>query len=212
MQVEARAYPAPLQECVPIWITTSGNASTWERAAEAGTNVLTALLQQSIEDIGERVVVYRAALAQHGFDPQECIVTLMLHTFVWNDAKLVYQKVHDPLLHYMQTHMDIFRQVSHATGAGHAIKQLNADDRLALAEFAFQRYFRYNGLFGTPDSCQSMLNRLQSIGVDEIACLMDLGIDTDTLLESLHYLNQLREYHQQSGWLVFLVQRGDLYV
>ncbi|HET8841910.1 MAG TPA: LLM class flavin-dependent oxidoreductase, partial [Ktedonobacteraceae bacterium] len=199
IQVQAQAYPAPLQERLPIWITSSGNAGTWLRAAEIGANVLTALLQQSIEELEAKVAAYRAARAQHGLDPEEGIVTLMLHTFVWNDPALVYQKVREPLLTYMQNHMDIYQQIAHTTGESPAIEQLTSEDRLALADFAFQKYFHHNGLFGTPESCQTMLSRLQSVGVNEVACLMDFGIDTDTLLESLQYLNQLRESHQGSS-------------
>jgi hypothetical protein len=123
----------------------------------------------------------------------------MLHTFVWDDPELVYQKVHDPLLAYMKTHLDLYAQIAKATGRGHDAERFTEDDREVLAEHAFTRYFNNNGLFGTPHSCQAILHRLQHIGVNEIACLMDFGIDTQTLLASLHYINQTREYHQQAS-------------
>lgn len=195
IQVDARAYPAPFNSKAPIWITSTGNPDTWLKAGEIGANVLTALLQQSVEEVAEKVALYRAARAKHGHDPDAGIVSLMLHTFVWNDEAMVYQKIHDPLLAYMQTHMDMRKQMATVMGQGREAERFTKDDQAVLAEHAFSRYFNNNGLFGTPQTSQSMLRRLQRIGVNEIACLMDFGIDTETLLESLQYLNQARESH-----------------
>jgi natural product biosynthesis luciferase-like monooxygenase protein len=199
MHVDVQSFPRPFRVDVPIWITSSGSAETWQHAGEIGANVLTALLQQSIEDIAEKVALYRAARARHGHDPESGIVSLMLHTFVWDDPELVYQKVHDPLLAYMKTHMDLYKQIARATGRGRDAERFTEDDQAVLAEHAFARYFNNNGLFGTPDSCQEILYRLQRIGINEIACLMDFGIDTQTILASLHYINQMREQHQQAS-------------
>jgi acyl-CoA synthetase (AMP-forming)/AMP-acid ligase II len=38
-----------------------------------------------------------------------------------------------------------------------------------------------------------MVERLKEIGVDEIACLIDFGVDSASVLESLRYLNEIRE-------------------
>jgi natural product biosynthesis luciferase-like monooxygenase protein len=195
IEVDAQTYPAPFNGDVPIWITSTGNPDTWLKAGEIGANILTALLQQSVEEVSEKVALYRAARAQHGHDPETGIVTLMLHTFIWNEAAMVYQKIHDPLLAYMQTHLDMRKQMAKAMGKERDAERFTADDQAVLAEMAFSRYFNNNGLFGTPQTCQQMLRRLQYAGVDEIACLMDFGIDTETLLESLRYLSQAREAH-----------------
>jgi natural product biosynthesis luciferase-like monooxygenase protein len=193
--VEAHSYPVPINTDVPIWITSTGNPDTWLKAGEIGANILTALLQQSVEEVAEKVALYRAARSRHGHDPDTGVVTLMLHTFVWNEETMVYQKIHDPLLAYMQTHMDMRKQMAKAVGRGRDAERFTADDQKVLAEHAFSRYFNNNGLFGTPQTCQQMLRRLQAIGVDEIACLLDFGVDTQTVLESLQYLNQARESH-----------------
>ena len=51
----------------------------------------------------------------------------------------------------------------------------------------------YQGLFGTPDSCQGMIEDLKAIGIDEIGCLIDYGLPTEMVLAHLPYLNQARE-------------------
>jgi hypothetical protein len=38
-----------------------------------------------------------------------------------------------------------------------------------------------------------MVERLKAIGVDEVACLIDFGIDVDSVLESLEHLAVLRD-------------------
>ncbi len=46
---------------------------------------------------------------------------------------------------------------------------------------------------GTMDSCLAMTDRLQAIGVDEVACLIDFGVDSETVLAALPLLDELRE-------------------
>jgi len=38
-----------------------------------------------------------------------------------------------------------------------------------------------------------MIDRLKSIGVDEVACLIDFGVDFDSVISSLQYLDIVRE-------------------
>jgi hypothetical protein len=37
------------------------------------------------------------------------------------------------------------------------------------------------------------------MGVDEVACFIDFGVDTDSVIESLTYLNQLKESSKTSS-------------
>jgi acyl-CoA synthetase (AMP-forming)/AMP-acid ligase II len=63
----------------------------------------------------------------------------------------------------------------------------------ALLEHAFARYFETSGLFGTPARCLAMVERLRAIGVDEVACPIDFGVDAATVLNHLRHLDVLRE-------------------
>src|SRR5436305_3642974 len=47
-------------------------------------------------------------------------------------------------------------------------------------------------LFGTAETCAPLITQLRAAGVDEIACQMDFGVDSDLVLKSLPYLNMLR--------------------
>jgi len=47
-------------------------------------------------------------------------------------------------------------------------------------------------------SCQPLLDRLEAAGVNEIACLVDFGVDEDLVLSSLKYLKQLKDERHQA--------------
>src|ERR1043165_10141775 len=47
------------------------------------------------------------------------------------------------------------------------------------------------GLCGTPASCLRMIDRLRDAGVDEVACLIDFGVDFDSVMASLKFLEQV---------------------
>ena len=53
-----------------------------------------------------------------------------------------------------------------------------------------------NGLFGTVESCADRLRQLQTLGVDEVACMVDFGIATPQLRESMQHLDRLRKLIQ----------------
>ena len=52
---------------------------------------------------------------------------------------------------------------------------------------------RGKALIGTPESCAAVVEHLREIGVDEIGCFIDFGVDTDAVLASLPALDRLRE-------------------
>jgi hypothetical protein len=55
----------------------------------------------------------------------------------------------------------------------------------AILDFAFLRYFEDSGLFGTVEDAVARVEQLKEIGVDEIACLVDFGVDSEVVLSSL---------------------------
>jgi natural product biosynthesis luciferase-like monooxygenase protein len=194
-EIELRIFPKPINPELPIWLTCSGGPEMFEKAGELGFHVLTALLTQSIEEVTPKIQLYRDSLARHGHDPQSGKVTMMMHTFIGEDPEYVLQKVRAPLTKYLKSHLNLIE-----TGAQSLNLEINIqehDDRERyrdqMAAFAFERYYRTSSLIGTPTSCLKMIERLKAIGVDEVACLIDFGVDVDSVLESLEHLVVLRE-------------------
>lgn len=197
--VPVRVYPQPRQPDLATWITCSGKRQSFIRAGEHGANVLTSLLAQGETELAEKIAAYRDARARHGHDPVTGHVTLMLHTFVGDDLEDVRRIVRAPFIEYLESSMDLWWKGWKASGRLddlQSLDDLHPEDREELLAQAFERYFQTNALFGVPRTCAPLVTSLQKAGVDEIACLIDFGIDLDTTIHGLHALDVLRKQHQ----------------
>jgi natural product biosynthesis luciferase-like monooxygenase protein/amino acid adenylation domain-containing protein len=195
-EIEVGIYPKPIQPELPIWITAGGAPETFIKAGELGANVLTHLLGQTLEDVAEKINLYRRTLAEHGHDPQAGRVTLMLHTFIGHDKEAVREKIRTPFLNYLHSSVDLISNLFKTLNWSIDLKQMSPQDADDLMVYAFNRYFESSALFGTPESCQQMTERLKEIGVDEVACLIDFGVDADSVLAALPALNELKNLAQ----------------
>ena len=189
-EVELRTLPKPVQPRLPIWITSGGNPETWERAGQIGANVLATLAGYSFEDLAQQIALYRASLTRHGHDARAAQVTLMVHTFVGKNNELVKETVRAPLGNYLRGYIRQFQNTNVD------VASLTEKDLDALTSRAFEHYFETSTLLGTQDKCAELIERLTQAGADEIACLLDFGVDVDSVLASLPYLNELREHYQ----------------
>jgi natural product biosynthesis luciferase-like monooxygenase protein/thioester reductase-like protein len=191
--IEVRVLPRPIQPELPFWLTAAGNPETFRAAGAMGANVLTHLLGQRLEDLEAKIRVFREARAAGGHDRGR--VTLMLHAFLGEDLDAVRAKVRGPFMAYLASSADLMKNIAVEAGVDVNAKTFTEDDRSALLEFAFDRYFATSGLFGTPDMALTMAERLAAMGVDELACLIDFGIDDDSVMESLAVLDDVRRAH-----------------
>ncbi|WP_373635707.1 MupA/Atu3671 family FMN-dependent luciferase-like monooxygenase [Yoonia sp. SS1-5] len=194
--------PRPVSKKIPMWVTTAGNPATWAQAGEVGANVLTHLLGQSIDEVGEKIKVYHDALRKAGHDPKDHKVTLMLHTFLADDREKARDIAREPMKDYLRAAAGLIKQYAWAfpafkkpEGAANPMDidlgSLEPDELEAILDFAFLRYFDDSGLFGTVDDAVARVEALKKIGVDEVACLIEYGIDTKTVLDGLRPLAQV---------------------
>jgi len=201
---EARIYPPSIQKEPPIWITTAGNIDTFRSAGEGGFNVLTNLLGQSIEDLTNKIAAYREGRKAKGHQG-DGNVSVMVHTFVGKDVDEVREIVRKPFSNYLKTSFDLvkiapwafpaFKQPSKtaASDASFDADSLTSEDMDALIDHAFERYFETAGIFGTPSSVLPLIDQLKTAGIDEVACLIDFGVDNDIVLDNLQHLNTMRQ-------------------
>jgi natural product biosynthesis luciferase-like monooxygenase protein/amino acid adenylation domain-containing protein/non-ribosomal peptide synthase protein (TIGR01720 family) len=202
--VEVHIRPSPLQRELPIWLTAAGNPDTFRDAGRMGAGVLTHLLGQRWEELRERIDLYREAWREAGH-PGEGHVTLMLHTFVGHDVERVRETVEGPLRRYLGSSADLMRGLGRTLGVDLDPKSVRPEDLDALVERAFTRFFESGGLFGTPRSCREQIARIDALGVDEVACLIDFGVDTDTVLAHLPALDAVRQRCERD----FMLQGRD---
>ncbi|NOT07448.1 MAG: LLM class flavin-dependent oxidoreductase, partial [Gemmatimonadales bacterium] len=201
--VEVRILPRPVQPELPFWLTSAGSPDTFAAAGRIGAYVLTHLLGQSVDELVEKLAMYRTAWRESGH-PGEGHVTLMLHAFVGDDPESVRNTVQRPLIEYLRSSVSLIKQYAWSfpafkkrpgtdTSSGVDLATLTDDEMDALLEHSFGRYYESSGLFGTPESCLAMVDRLKEIGIDEIACLIDFGVASERVLEHLEHLNTLRK-------------------
>ncbi|KAA2256063.1 LLM class flavin-dependent oxidoreductase [Solihabitans fulvus] len=185
--------PRPVQETLPLWMTTSGNPATWEAAGRLRTGVLGATVGQSRDELAEKIAIYRTACAtapdQHGTGPNGR-VTLMAHTYVGVDDEQAQRLAAAPLTTYLKSYV---RQTSANKSADKRTAELTDEQTSLLAEFAFRRYLTWGALLGSAETCRKSLADLRDLGVDEIACFIDFGLGLDEVLAGLHRLAELRK-------------------
>jgi natural product biosynthesis luciferase-like monooxygenase protein/amino acid adenylation domain-containing protein len=190
--VPIKIYPQPIQPDVPIWLTSSGNPETFRQAGEMGMNLLTHLLGQSIDELAEKIALYRQARQEHGHSGAGH-VTLMLHTFIGTESAAVREKVRQPFSSYLRSSVGLIGTLARSLGYNSDLKNVTEDDLEVILAHAFDRYYETSGLMGTVSTCLPMVEQLKEIGVDEVACLIDFGVDEDEVLASLHELAKLKE-------------------
>ncbi|MFT7136203.1 MAG: natural product biosynthesis luciferase-like monooxygenase protein, partial [Akkermansiaceae bacterium] len=191
--------PRPVSNKLNVWVTTAGNPETWKEAGTNGCNVLTHLLGQSVDEVAEKIVIYHDALRAAGHNPNDFIVTLMLHSFLSDTRDHAREVARVPMKDYLRAAAGLIKQYAWAFPAFKKPKgvenpmqidlgSLDDDEMDGILEFAFERYFNDSGLFGTVEDAIERVREVKAIGVTEVACLIDYGIDVDLVLEGLRPL------------------------
>ncbi len=195
--VDVRIVPRPVQKEVPIWITSAANPETFREAGAMGANVLTHLLGQTVEALEGKIATYREARAAAGH-PGCGTVSLMLHTLVGDSDEEVHDLAREPMKRYLGASLNL--------AAAHlaSVPFLKDPSRIDLAaltpdlvdetlEASFEKYFHMGSLMGSFEKCLETVARMEEIGVDEIACLIDFGLDPAVVSEGLENLGVVRK-------------------
>lgn len=195
-KVEVKILPRPVQRELPVWLTAAGNPETFRLAGEIGANLLTHLLGQSIDELAEKIAIYRESWQRAKHGPGQGHVTLMLHTFVGEDFEVVREKVRQPFGNYLKSSVGLVQNMRRSLGYDLSA-DLSAEDLDLITAKAFDRYFETSGLMGTAETCLAMVDRLKGIGVDEVGCLIDFGLDHDSVMTGLKHLNVLKDLSRE---------------
>ena len=195
-EIQVHTLPRPIQADVPIWITAAANPETFQQAGEMGVNLLTHLLGQSINELADKITIYRDAWKSAGHKDTGAI-TLMLHTLIADSDDEVHDLVREPMKKYLASSLNL--AAAHPESVPFlknpkdmVTEELTPDTVDQVLEASFEKYFHMSGLFGSYEKCLDMVDKVEEIGVDEIACLIDFGVDEKTVLSSLENLNVVR--------------------
>jgi natural product biosynthesis luciferase-like monooxygenase protein len=196
-----KTYPRPIQPHLPCWVTTSGSPDTWLKAGEFGMNVMGSLTDRA--ELRANIARYRQARAAHGHDPLSGKVCIMLHTFLGQDNAKVKETVRGPMRDYLKTFL--VQKMNHQKARG--IDQQVPENALqSLLDMAFDDFFDNKSLLGTPEKCASLVTQLRADGVSEVACLVNFGLDADTIVAGFLHLVQLKNHFQPT---IEIEEQGD---
>jgi natural product biosynthesis luciferase-like monooxygenase protein len=179
-------YPRPVQAELPVWVTAAVSADTFQRAGTIGAGLLTHLVGQELEELQERIALYRRAWRAAGHDG-DGHVTLMVHAFLADDIADARSAAQDAFCDYLENFADVVSLMDPTAER----ESLSPDDLRVLSIRGFERYFARDSLMGTPETATAFLKRLAAVGVDEVACLVDFGIEPSAVLSSLKLLAEL---------------------
>ncbi|WP_298511894.1 non-ribosomal peptide synthetase [uncultured Kordia sp.] len=191
-EIDVEVFPKPIQKEIPIWVTTGGNPETYAEAGKIGANILTHLLGQTLDQLQENIKVYKKALSENGHSVKDAKISLMLHTYIGEDIDEVKELVREPFKSYLKSSLGLIGNMLKEFRDGENTN-LHEDDLNNLVDLAFERYWQDSALIGTQESVANMLQKIQLIGVNEIACLVDFGLDKDVVVNGLEQLNEVRK-------------------
>ncbi len=187
-EIEVAIYPKPIQEELPIWVTSAGSLKSYSRAGSGGFGLLTHLLGQTFSELQEKIQQYQAYRVSGGFQTKGN-VSLMMHTFIGQDQERVRGLVKEPLSEYLLQSAELGIPVelrSQWDSADASLKKL-------MIEQAFDRYFDSSALMGTSDICTNIIKKVEKMGVTDICCLIDFGLSSDDVISSLELLAVIKD-------------------
>jgi natural product biosynthesis luciferase-like monooxygenase protein len=186
--VPISVYPRPVQRELNVWLLVTSSDDGFIHAGRQGYNVFTMLYGNNLDVMQKKIALYRNARREAGLDPQAGTVTLMLHTLLLEDRARVLRAVEAPFRSYIKSSLDAHVATLVAQRGG---DMPDETERAKMLDYAYERYTRTGAIFGTVADGQDMVAQAKAAGVDEIACLVDFGVDYEIVLESLDHLETL---------------------
>lgn len=180
---EISIRPQPVQSPVPIWVAAV-RPESFERAARAGRQFMSAPQITPIDKSRENYDLYRRVYVQSGHDPAKVVLPMQRPVFVAATAEQAY---HEPRNAYM---FYIARNAAQMAGAGAGGKTYDfyekAQRHLASVEYD-DLYKKGLLLFAEPTQLTDQIRHLQKeLGLTDLICWMNIGgIEHELVVQSM---------------------------
>lgn len=187
-QIAIGVHPRPVQPELKVWFLVTQSDQGFIHAGRQGYNVFTMLYGNNLDAMRGKIALYRDARRQAGLDPAAGTVTLMLHTLVLEDRARVADVVEGPFKAYIKSSLEAHLKAVVDQKGG---TPLGEAEKAKVLDYAYQRYFKTGAIFGTVEEGRQIVDQAIAAGVDEIACLVDFGVDYSVVRQSLPHLQRL---------------------
>jgi len=194
--VVLRTFPRPKQEQVPIWLTVVNNPDSYQKAGELGLNILTNLMGQSLEDLANNIRLYRQAYAAHGHDLSQARITVLIHTYLEDNAEQAIEEARKPMCDYLLSSIHLFQKMASGLGPVQDINRASKEDKDFIVNKAYEKYVATSALIGSAATVEPIVDVMLQMGVTELACFIDFGVNAQKVLDSLPHINKLKDVYQ----------------
>lgn len=186
--VTVKLFPQPKQRELPVWMTCI-HKDSYAEAGRRGLSVLGYLMNQTVDELADKIAAYREGRRSAGLDPAAGHVTTLLYTYLAESVEQARQTARKPLCDYLRSYLDnsqkkIEKQIGQM--------EVDEEDVDYLTNRSCDDYFNGKSIIGTTESCAAVVDRLKKIGVDEIGCFVDFGVASVDVLESLKHVTALK--------------------
>jgi len=188
-QLTVKLFPLPMQRELSVWLTCI-HKDSYAEAGRKGLNVLGYLMNQTVDELAEKIAAYREGRRSVGLDPAAGHVTTLLYTYLDESVEKARETARGPLCDYLRSYLDnsqkkIEKQIGQM--------EVDQEDVDYLTNRSCNDYFNGKSLIGTAESCAAVVEKLKSIGVDEIGCFVDFGVGAADVLRSLKQVVTLKD-------------------
>ncbi len=180
-------HPLPRQKELPIWATCI-HKEAYADAGKRGLSVLGYLMNQTVDELAEKIAAYREGRRAAGLDPAGGHVTTLLFTYLDETLEKAREVARKPLCDYLRSYLDNSQKKIEKTIGEMSVDEEDLD---YLTNRSCDDYFNGKSLVGTPQTCAEVITRLKKIGVDEIGCFIDFGVPSAQVLQSLQRVTEL---------------------
>ena len=194
--VVLRTFPRPKQSQVPIWLTVVNNPDSYQKAGELGLNILTNLMGQSLEDLANNIRLYKQAYAAHGHDLSQARITVLIHTYLQDNAEQAIEEARKPMCDYLLSSIHLFQKMAAGLGPVQDINRASKEDKDFIVNKAYEKYVATSALIGSAATVEPIVDVMLQMGVTELACFIDFGVNAQKVLESLPHINKLKDAYQ----------------
>lgn len=175
----------PKQAQIPIWITSAGNLKTITTAGEKGHNLLTHVYNNDLDVLSNNIKAYRQSHPEN-----KGWVSVMVHTFMGSNSAEVLGILRETYRDYLKANKDLL--IAGNIDDKEKINKLNDRELNEICDFVFDRLYNGRALLGTPQDCLEYAKKLNDIGVDEVLCLLDFGLEPEIILSHLPYIEECK--------------------